>query len=72
MRRVGENSRKGARLGFVTGWLLAIISVRSRKSRKPVIEDSQRGEFKRSTQKLGVRFTDKIRDIFRVRWLRKK
>ncbi len=72
MRRAGENPKKSARLGFVTGWLLAIISIRGRKNRKPVIEDLQCGEFKRSTQKLGMRFTDKIRDIFRVRWLRKK
>ena len=72
MKRVGENPRKSARLGFVTGWLLAIISIRGRKSRKPAIEDLQHGEFKRSTQKLGMRFTDKIRDIFRVRWLKKK
>ncbi len=72
MRRVGENPRKSARLGFVTGWLLAIISIRGRKSRKPVIEDLQCGEFKRSAQKLGMRFTDKMRDVFRVRWLRKK
>ena len=72
MRRVGKKASKSARLGFVTGWLLAIISIRGRKNRKPAIEDLQRGEFKRSTQKLGMRFTDKIRDIFRVRWLRKK
>ena len=72
MSRVGENPKKSARLGFVTGWLLAIISTRGRKSRKPMIEDSQHGEFKRSTQKLGLRFTDKMRGIFRVRWLRKK
>ena len=72
MMRVGKKPSKSARLGFVTGWLLAIISIRGRKSRKPVIEDLQCGEFKRSTQKLGMRFTDKIRDVFRVRWLRKR
>lgn len=72
MRRAGKDPSKSARLGFVTGWLLAIISIRDRKSRKPAIEDLHREEFKRSTQKLGMRFTDEIRDIFRVRWLKKK
>lgn len=71
MSRPGKNPHKSTRLGFVTGWLLAIISIRSRKSRKPAIEDLKHGEFKTSAQKLGMRFTDKIRDVFRVRWLRK-
>jgi hypothetical protein len=32
----------------------------------------QRAEFKTSTQRLGIRFTENIRDIFRLRWLRKR
>jgi len=28
-------------------------------------------DFSTSTQKLGVRFTDRIRDIFRHRWVKK-
>ena len=72
MRGVGKKPSKSTRLGFVTGWLLTIISNRGRKNRKPAIEDLQHGEFKRSTQRLGMRFTGKMRDIFRVRWLRKR
>ena len=28
-------------------------------------------DFSTSTQKIGVRFTDRIRDIFRYRWVKK-
>jgi len=53
-------------LGFLAGVFLSIFG----KSRtKPTVEDFKRAEFKTSTQRLGVRFTDKIRDIFRFRWL---
>jgi hypothetical protein len=34
--------------------------------------DGMKGmEFSSSTQKMGVRFTDRIRDIFRRRWIKK-
>jgi hypothetical protein len=38
---------------------------------KPTAEDLQRAEFKASTQRLGVRFSERIRDVFRFRWLKK-
>jgi hypothetical protein len=31
----------------------------------------QRAEFKTSTQRLGLRFTERIREIFRHRWIKK-
>jgi len=33
--------------------------------------DLQRADFKTSTQRIGVHFTEKIRQIFRFRWIRK-
>jgi len=38
---------------------------------KPTPADYERIEFKTSTQRLGVRFTERIRDVFRFRWIRK-
>jgi hypothetical protein len=34
-------------------------------------KDLQKAEFKTSTQRLGVRFTEKIRQTFRNRWIKK-
>ena len=52
--------------GRVAGWLVAGL-------RRPKIRavDLAKAEFKTSTQRLGVRFTDRIRDVFRFRWLRR-
>jgi hypothetical protein len=47
------------------------ISVFGKSPRKPTVEDLKRAEFKISTQRLGIRFTEKIRDVFRFRWVRK-
>ena len=55
-------------LGLVVAGLLAIFS---KTPAKPTPQDLQRAEFKTSTQNLGVRFTEKIRSVFRFRWLRK-
>jgi len=38
---------------------------------KPTAEDLGRMEFKTSTQRLGIRFTEKIRDVFRFRWIKR-
>ena len=56
-------------LGFFAGGLLSIFG---KSPPKPTTADLQRAEFKTSTQRLGIRFTERIRDVFRFRWLRKK
>ncbi|HBG77344.1 MAG TPA: hypothetical protein DDW84_00650 [Phycisphaerales bacterium] len=38
---------------------------------KPTPDDLKKMEFSSSTQRLGVSFTDKIRNAFRHRWLKK-
>jgi hypothetical protein len=56
-------------LAFVAGLLLSIFG---KSPPGPTAADLQRAEFKTSTQRLGIRFTEKIRDIFRFRWLKKR
>jgi len=54
------------------GWLAGVImSFVGKSVHRPTGEDLKRAEFKTSTQRLGIRFTEKIRDVFRFRWLRK-
>jgi hypothetical protein len=55
-------------LGFACAILAAIFH---RGWAKPTIKDVERLDFKTSTQRLGVRFTDRIRDVFRFRWIKK-
>ncbi|MDH7600094.1 MAG: hypothetical protein QHH07_10750 [Sedimentisphaerales bacterium] len=38
---------------------------------KVSVQDLSRMEFKASTQRIGVRFTERIRQIFRYRWIRR-
>jgi hypothetical protein len=53
-------------------FLLGLItSVYSLFRPKATSNDLRKMEFSASTQKMGVRFTDKIRDIFRHRWVKK-
>ncbi len=56
-------------LALFAGLLLSIFG---KSPPGPTTADLQRAEFKTSTQRLGIRFTEKIRDVFRLRWLRKR
>ncbi len=51
-------------LGFLAGLFVG--------TKKPLaVSKSQKTDpFQTSTQKIGVRFSDKIRDIFRNRWIK--
>jgi hypothetical protein len=55
-------------LGFLAGLLATVLGT---KAAKPSMEDLKRAEFTTSTQRLGIRFTDRIRDVFRFKWLKK-
>lgn len=58
--------------GWWLGYLAAMVSRLSRRRRLPVrLADLKRHDFTLSTQRLGLRFTERIRAIFRYRWLRK-
>lgn len=56
-------------LGLVAAGILSLFG---KKSGKVTTEDLERAEFKTGTQRLGIRFSEKIRDVFRFRWIRKK
>ena len=56
----------------VPGYIAAIIlSVFSKKKHKPTTQDLQKTEFKTSTRSMGIRFTEKIRNTFRFKWIKK-
>jgi len=55
-------------LGSFAGLFLSIFG---RSPVKPTCEDLKRVEFKTSTQRLGIRFSERIRDVFRFKWLKK-
>jgi len=63
-----SRTKKNSFLGWLTGLLL---SIRGKSPAKPGDEDFKRLDFGTSTQHLGIRFTEKIRDVFRFRWLKK-
>jgi hypothetical protein len=54
--------------GLIAGRVLSIFG---RRPAKPDANALRQMEFKTSTQQMGVRFTEKIRQVFRFRWLRK-
>ena len=48
-----------------------LLTVFGRSPVKPTSNDLRRMEFKTSTQRLGVRFIERIREVFRFKWIRK-
>ena len=55
-------------LGFIAGILTSVFGA---GPAKPAAKDLKDAEFSTSTQRLGVRFTERIRDVFRFKWLKK-
>jgi hypothetical protein len=58
----------GLLLGSIAGRLLSIFS---KRRPDPTAEDFERADFKTSTQRLGLRFTDRIRNVFRFKWIKR-
>jgi hypothetical protein len=54
-------------LGFLAAGILSLFG---RSAPKPGPDDLKRADFAASTQRLGFRFSEKIRDAFRFRWLK--
>jgi len=54
-------------LGLFAAWLISLFG---KTSIKPTNGDLKRAEFRTSTQHLGIRFNEKIRDVFRFRWFK--
>lgn len=53
--------------GLLAGGLLSLFG---RTPAKPGLDDLKRADFTTSTQRLGISFGEKIRDVFRFRWLK--
>ena len=55
-------------IGATAAWLLSLF----RKTQaKPTTEDLSKADFKTSTQGMGVRFNERIRDVFRFKWIKR-
>lgn len=61
-------NKSALRLGFAGAVLLRWFG---RRSSCVTTDDLGRHEYATSTQRIGIRFTDRIRDTFRFRWIRR-
>jgi hypothetical protein len=59
-------TKKNSFLGF----LAAMFSILFHRP-NPAKKDLKNSDFKTSTQSMGIRFTERIREVFRFRWIRK-
>ncbi len=62
------NTKCRSFFGLLAGGLLSLFG---KSPARPTAADLQRADFKTSTQRLGIRFTEQIRQVFRFRWLKK-
>ncbi|MGD8501821.1 MAG: hypothetical protein PVJ86_14310 [Phycisphaerales bacterium] len=63
--------RLSDRINSFLGLLAAgLLSIFGKSPPKPAVDDLKRADFGTSTQRLGIRFSEKIRDVFRFRWLK--
>ena len=65
-------SQRPSRRGQWLGYLAAMLSRFSRRGRDIRAADLRRHSYATSTQRLGVRFTERLRGVFRHRWLKKR
>lgn len=64
--RMRFRTRISSFLGFVAAAILALFG---KSPAPPTADDLKRADFGTSTQRLGIRFTEKVRDVFRLKWL---
>jgi hypothetical protein len=64
-----KSDRKSHQLGFGAGLLLTVFG---RKPRSHSTAELYKKDFHPNTQKMGLRFTERMRKVFRLRWLRLK
>ncbi len=72
MMRIHTDAAKAPRARALWLGLAASLLARLFPTRLPEIdgEDLQRNNYSTSTQRMGVRFTERIRNAFRLRWIR--
>lgn len=66
--KIAVRSKISSFLGFLAAGLLSTFS---KPPAKVSPEDLKRADFRTSAQRMGVRLTEKIRNVFRFRWLKK-
>ena len=71
MRKIRNSKFKIQNFGIRLFLLGLITSIYSLFRPKTKLGDEKKMEFSASTQRLGLSFTDKIRDIFRHKWIKK-
>jgi hypothetical protein len=59
--------KRNSFFGLLAGGLLSLFGKAPAKAR---LDDFKRADFRTSTQRLGIRFSEKIRDVFRFKWLK--
>ena len=64
-----KNAAKQKRLGWIAGFAVGIFG---RKPRAYSNAELHQKDFQPDTQKMGLRFTDRIRNTFRHHWIRLK
>ncbi len=62
-----SSGKRNSFFGLLAGGLLSLFG---RTPDKADIADLRRADFPTSTQRLGIRFGERIRDVFRFKWLR--
>jgi len=55
-------------IGATAAWLLSLFK---KAPAKPTAEDLSKAEFKTSTQGMGISFSERIRDVFRFKWIKR-
>ena len=63
-----SGNEKRTLLGLLAGGLLSIFG---KSATKLTAEDFKKSEFKTSTQRLGISFNERIRRVFRFKWLKR-
>ena len=56
---------------FAGFWVAVLLRFFSKKKRPITEQDLKKTEFKTDSQAIGVNFNDKIRRVFRFKWLKK-
>jgi len=70
--RVTNMRRRTKTSSFLGFFAAGLSSLFGKSPAKPTVDDLRRADFGTSTQRLGIRFSEKIRDVFRFKWLKKR
>ena len=63
-----QKGQKNTRLGAIAGSIMLLFT---KKNKESTPEDLKKHDFPTSTQRMGLRFNERIRGIFRHRWIKK-